>query len=171
MLDLNDGENILLPEGPHGWKAMIADDGSVYTRRITKEGTRKTPYEAVPSRWSPETGLHALAEPNSLGVVHSVSAALVSEGESVEALLVQGEYTYTDDDLKVFRHDGPLGTMFSVSVSEGELDTWDATIHGLVEISRPNGTGHGLMCGNAVYSSSSYPYLGLILTPRPIEIP
>jgi hypothetical protein len=169
MLDLNNEENTPLPEGTGG--ATIADDGSVYTRRTTKEGTRKTPSEHAPSRWSPETGLHALAEPNTSGVVHSVSAALVSEGESVEALLSRGEYTFTDDELNIFRHDGPLGTMFPVSVSEGELATWDATAHELVEISRPNGTGHGLMCGNSLYPTISYPYIGIILTPVPIEVP
>jgi hypothetical protein len=172
-LDLINEENTILPHGPHSFIGMIADDGSVYTFKTHKSGTRKTESEGYASRWSPKTGLlHPLAAPlpgSSAMFAISVSAALSSEGETVEVLTSRGgQNSNTDDDLEIFRHDGPLGTRFPVSVSSGELGTWDdANWHELREISRPNGSGHGLICGQAVFGEvgSWEPKIGLILIP------
>jgi hypothetical protein len=171
-LDLINEENTILPDGPHSYLVRIADDGSVYTFKTSKSGTRKTESEGYASRWSPETGLlHPLGSPlpsSSAKKVISVSAALSSEGETVEVLMARGENSSTDDDLEIFRHDGPLGTRFPVSVSSGELGTWDdANWHELREISRPNMSGHGLICGQVVFGESGSwdPKIGFILIP------
>lgn len=142
----------------------IADDGSGYTFVTTATSPETQGY---PARWTEGGGLQPLAELQvsspKLAVV-DVSEALGSE--SIEVIMARGAIdSSAQTELEIYRAGSGgdiLGSRYAVSITDGEVITWETNIRKVSAVSRPNGSGHGFLCGQAWYDS---PRMGFILTP------
>ena len=162
-LDLTTGQDITIA-GTN--PPSIADDGSIYTFVTT---TTNPETQGYPARWTEGLGLQPLADLQTVSpklAVVDVSEALVSENEAIEVIMARGAIDSTQQtDLEIYRAGtagDTLGSRYAVSITDGEVNVWEAVVKVVSAVSRPNGSGHGLLCGQA---SDGNPRMGFILTP------
>jgi hypothetical protein len=139
----------------------IADDGAVYLFQNISSNSETQGY---PARWTEDGGLQPLAgiQPGPTGSVLTildVSKSIVGL-EPIEVLMGTGGSA--NFDLEIYQSDENLGVRYPVGVTAGDLAGWDATGHEVMALSRPNASGHGLVCGQAKDGTFRK---GFILTP------